>query len=105
MYSLYSMYSMYSISIFFYSCALLLCWQFQGLFKYLLFSPSKSHHFISPNVIRTISTPKPILSSPPSKEMKFNSLHEAENYYYIYAGNVGFSVRKSTVARNGDSII
>lgn len=51
-----------------------------------------------------LSTSEKIIHSVPSKDTTFTSLNEAENYYYMYTGNLGFSVRKNTTTRKGDSI-
>lgn len=52
----------------------------------------------------SLSTPEKIIHSVPSKDTTFTSLNEAENYYYKYTGNFGFSVRKNTTTKKGDSI-
>ncbi|KMZ76226.1 hypothetical protein ZOSMA_105G00560 [Zostera marina] len=36
--------------------------------------------------------------------MSFNTLVDAENFYYRYAGHIVFSVRKSTTFSNTDGI-
>ncbi|KMZ58813.1 hypothetical protein ZOSMA_73G00290 [Zostera marina] len=40
----------------------------------------------------------------PSTGMSFNTLEDAENYYYRYAGGIGFSVRKSTTYFNTEGL-
>ncbi|KMZ67233.1 hypothetical protein ZOSMA_270G00050 [Zostera marina] len=40
----------------------------------------------------------------PSTDMSFNTLEDAENFYYRYAGHTGFSVCKSTTSSNTDGI-
>ncbi|KMZ76458.1 hypothetical protein ZOSMA_101G00420 [Zostera marina] len=40
----------------------------------------------------------------PSTDMSFNTLVDAENFYYRYVGRIGFSVRKSTTSSNTNGI-